>query len=90
MALTVYEYANVTEQGQPIEPATVRTAAAATPLALQASTRYVGVVSTVATTIRVGGASTGEDATSADYTLGAGENRGFNVRPGGKTWVDVV
>lgn len=90
MALTVYEYANVTEQGSPIEPATKRTVSAATPLQLQPTTRYVGVRSTVDTNIRVGGSGSGEDATTDDYSLDAGKNYGFNVRPGGKTWVDVV
>jgi hypothetical protein len=90
MALTVYEYANVTEQGLPIEPPTTRTAAATTPLPLQPSTRYVGVVSTTAVNIRVGGSGSGEDATSADYAIEAAKNYGFAVRQGGKTWVDIT
>lgn len=90
MALTVYEYANVTEQGQPIEPATLRTVNASTPFQLQASTRYVGVRSTADTNLRIGGAATGEDATTDDYGVEAGKNYGFPVRAGGKTWVDIV
>lgn len=90
MALTVYEYANVTEQGAPIEPPTLRSAAASTPLQLQPTTKFVGVVSTTAVNIRIGGSGSGEDATSADYAIEAGKNYGFAVRQGGKTWVDIT
>jgi len=90
MALTVYEYANVTEQGDPIEPATLRTSAITAPFALSASTRFVGVVSTAAANIRIGDAGSGQTATSADYGLEAGKNYGFAVRQGGKTWISFV
>lgn len=90
MALTVYEYANVTEQGVPIEPATKRQTSASVPYALQSDTRFVGVRSTVAGNLRIGGAGSGADATTDDYGLEAGKNYGFPVRQGGKTWISFV
>lgn len=81
MAYTVYEY-QAHRDGQPVEPAKVRTASKALGAAhaLAAGTRYVVVVPDADMYLRISAAGTA--ATSADYKLAAGDARGFPVDTG--------
>jgi hypothetical protein len=84
MAFTIYEFSNVTQWGEPIQPAQVRTTSQATGTAvkLAAATMYVAVVPDADMHLRI--SDDGSAGTAADYALVAGETYGFPVRQGAR------
>lgn len=88
MTYSIYEYQNVTENGQPVEPAFKRTAAQATgaQVAIDPLTRFVAVVPQAAMNLRINGDGSSAAATS-DFALELGKSYGFPVVVGGKTWL---
>lgn len=87
MAYTIYEYAAVTKNGEPIEGDATRTASQALGAAvhLAASTVYVAVVPDTAMYLRISG--TGAAATSADHKLSAGTSYGFPISEMGRPYL---
>lgn len=87
MAYTIYEFESVTQQGEPIQPPSVRTASQATGAAVQlaATTVYVSVVPDAAMKLRISPA--GATATAADYALEAAKNYGFAIRKGARPYL---
>jgi len=84
MAFTIYEFSNVTQWGEPIQPPQTRTASHATGSAfkLAAETKYVAVVPDADMHLRI--SDDGTAGTTADYALETGKTYGFAVRAGAR------
>lgn len=86
MALTVIEFQNVDEAGQPIWPGSQ--SVPSLPYRIAESTRYVAFMSTVAGNLRV---SEDSGAASTSYpALEVGKTYGISIRKGARPYVNFA
>lgn len=87
MSFSVYEYSTVDKWGNPVEPATVRTASQALGAGLQlaASTVYVGIIPDADMYFRIAAANTAP--TAADFKLSSGTPYGFAISENSRPYV---
>ena len=77
MAYTIYEYDSVTNDGEPIQPPSVRSTGRASGQAYQLSkgSVYVAIVADADMYLRI--SDDGSAATDDDYFVSAGQTKGF-------------